>query len=64
MSDGNDERLEGMRIVRHKPGLSRKGGFSKRTLWAVTMAKLYMKYLRTRHEPSYPKEPADSLPRV
>ena len=62
--DINDARLEGMRIVGARRPLNYSGGFTRKTLWAVTMAKLYMGYLRSRREPNYPKEPADYLPRM
>ena len=49
------ERLEGMGIINgRRPFLAR---FSRRNLWAVTMAKMYLKSLRTGEVPNYPTEP-------
>ena len=64
LGDEEDERLGGLRLVGGRRPLNYSCGFTRKTLWAVTMAKLYMGYLRSRREPNYPKEPADYLPRM
>lgn len=33
--------------------------FSRKNLWAITMAKMYLKALRTGEVPNYPTDPAD-----
>ena len=63
-NEEEDERLGGLRLVGSRRPFDYSGGFTRKTLWAVTMAKLYMGYLRSRREPNYPKEPADYMPRV
>ena len=62
--DINDSRLEGLRIIGARRPLDYSGGFTRKTFWAVTVAKLYMGYLRSGREPEYPKEPTDYLSRV
>jgi hypothetical protein len=51
------ERMEGMGIVHGRvPFLHR---FSRKNLWAVTMAKMYLVALRTGQVPNYPTDPTD-----
>ena len=57
------ERMEGMRIdgPRHPYNFSRN--FTRKDLWAVTVAKMYMASLRTGQVPNYPSEP-DTIKRT
>mgnify|MGYP000082100315 CR=1 FL=1 len=51
------DRMEGMGIVSGRvPFLSR---FSRKNLWAITMAKMYLASLRSGEVPNYPTDPAD-----
>ena len=61
MYDGTepDERLEGMQLIGPRRPFNKP--FNRKTLWAVTMIKLYIGYLRSGREPNYPKEPADYI---
>lgn len=48
------EKLEGMEVRNFR---SAKRFHNRRDLWAVTVAKMYLRSLRTGEVPNYPSEP-------
>jgi hypothetical protein len=55
------ERMEGMGIMNSRVQFLAR--FSRKNLWSITMAKMYLKALRTGQVPNYPTDPADIIGR-
>lgn len=57
-----EDRLEGMELGSLRRPMDFGNGFTRKTLWAVTVAKMYLASLRTGQIPNYPTEPDDAVP--
>jgi hypothetical protein len=55
------ERMEGMGILNGR--VQFLAIFSRKNLWAITMAKMYLASLRSGEVPNYPTDPADIVGR-